>query len=102
MKMVRSDLATSGVMFTLDPDSGHRGVVHVSSSYGLGELVVQGSVSPDHFTVWKEGLRNGYSAISHRHLGAKDIHMVYASQGGTSAERHRHVERPPPAVVPHP
>jgi len=45
MKMVRSDLATSGVMFTLDPDSGHRGVIHVSSSYGLGELVVQGSVS---------------------------------------------------------
>lgn len=86
MKMVRSDLATSGVMFTLDPDSGHRGVVHVSSSYGLGELVVQGSVSPDHFTVWKEGLRNGYSAIVHRHLGAKDIHMVYASQGGTSTE----------------
>ena len=86
MKMVRSDLAASGVMFTLDPDSGHRGVVHVSSSYGLGELVVQGSVSPDHFTVWKEGLRSGYSAIVHRHLGAKDVHMVYASQGGTSTE----------------
>lgn len=86
MKMVRSDLATSGVMFTLDPDSGHRGVIHISSSYGLGELVVQGSVSPDHFTVWKEGLKSGYSAIVHRHLGAKDIHMVYASQGGTSTE----------------
>ena len=86
MKMVRSDLATSGVMFTLDPDSGHRGVIHISSSYGLGELVVQGSVSPDHFTVWKEGLERGYSAIVHRHLGAKDIHMVYASQGGTSTE----------------
>lgn len=86
MKMVRSDLATSGVMFTLDPDSGHRGVIHISSSYGLGELVVQGSVSPDHFTVWKEGLNRGYSAIVHRHLGAKDIHMVYASQGGTSTD----------------
>ncbi|MEM6671946.1 MAG: phosphoenolpyruvate synthase [Planctomycetota bacterium] len=86
MKMVRSDLATSGVMFTLDPDSGHRGVIHISSSYGLGELVVQGSVSPDHFTVWKEGLRRGYSAIVHRHLGAKDVAMVYASQGGTSTE----------------
>ncbi|MEC7232733.1 MAG: PEP/pyruvate-binding domain-containing protein, partial [Planctomycetota bacterium] len=86
MKMVRSDLAASGVMFTLDPDSGHRGVIHISSSYGLGELVVQGSVSPDHFTVWKEGLRSGYSAIVHRHLGAKDVHMVYASQGGTSTE----------------
>ncbi|MEO1699278.1 MAG: phosphoenolpyruvate synthase [Planctomycetota bacterium] len=86
MKMVRSDLATSGVMFTLDPDSGHRGVIHISSSYGLGELVVQGSVSPDHFTVWKEGLHRGFSAIVHRHLGAKDVHMVYASQGGTSTE----------------
>ncbi|MFT5733912.1 MAG: pyruvate,water dikinase [Planctomycetota bacterium] len=86
MKMVRSDLATSGVMFTLDPDSGHRGVIHISSSYGLGELVVQGSVSPDHFTVWKEGLRSGYAAIVHRHLGAKDLQMVYAAQGATSTE----------------
>jgi pyruvate, water dikinase len=86
MKMVRSDLATSGVMFTLDPDSGHRGVIHISSSYGLGELVVQGSVSPDHFTVWKEGLRTGHQAIVHRHLGAKDIAMVYGGQGGTDTE----------------
>ena len=86
MKMVRSDLATSGVMFTLDPDSGHRGVVHISSSYGLGELVVQGSVSPDQFTIWKEGLERGYSAIVHRHLGAKDQAMVYSTQGGTSTE----------------
>ncbi len=86
MKMVRSDLATSGVMFTLDPDSGHCGVIHISSSYGLGELVVQGSVSPDHFTVWKEGLRRGYSAIVGRHLGAKDIAMVYGGQGGTGTE----------------
>lgn len=86
MKMVRSDLATSGVMFTLDPDSGHRGVIHVSSSYGLGELVVQGSVSPDHFTIWKEGLRKGYSAIVGRHLGAKDVAMVYGGQGGMNTE----------------
>ncbi len=86
MKMVRSDLATSGVMFTLDPDSGHPGVIHVSSSYGLGELVVQGSVSPDQFTIWKEGLRRGYSAIVHRHLGAKDQAMVYSTQGGTRTE----------------
>ncbi|HRV80921.1 MAG TPA: PEP/pyruvate-binding domain-containing protein, partial [Planctomycetota bacterium] len=86
MKMVRSDLATSGVMFTLDPDSGHQGVVHISSSYGLGELVVQGSVSPDHFTVWKEGLRRGYQAIVHRHLGAKDVAMVYGGQGAALTE----------------
>jgi pyruvate, water dikinase len=81
MKMVRSDLATSGVMFTLDPDSGHPGVIHISSSYGLGELVVQGSVSPDHFTIWKEGLRRDYRSIVHRYLGAKDIQMVYGGQG---------------------
>jgi pyruvate,water dikinase len=87
MRMVRSDLATSGVMFTLDPDSGHRGVVHISSSYGLGELVVQGSVSPDHFTVWKDGLRRGHAAVVHRFLGAKDLQMVYGGlQGGTSTE----------------
>ena len=86
MKMVRSDLASSGVMFTLDPDSGHDGVVHISSAFGLGELVVQGSVSPDTFTVWKEGLRRGKSAIVHRHLGAKDVQMVYGGQGGTSTE----------------
>ena len=67
MKMVRSDLATSGVMFTLDPDSGHRGVIHISSSYGLGELVVQGSVSPDTFVVWKDGLRKGRASVVHRH-----------------------------------
>ena len=86
MKMVRSDLATSGVMFTIDPDSGHREIVHISSSYGLGELVVQGSVSPDHFLLWKDGLRQGKSAIVHRHLGAKDVAMVYGSQGGHSTE----------------
>jgi pyruvate,water dikinase len=86
MKMVRSDLATSGVMFTVDPDSGHRGVIHISSSYGLGELVVQGSVSPDTFVVWKEGLRRNKQSVVHRHLGAKDRKMVYSMQGGTTTE----------------
>jgi len=86
MKMVRSDLATSGVMFTLDPDSGNTNVVHVSSSYGLGEAVVQGAVSPDTFLVWKEGLRRGSAALVHRHLGAKDRKMIYSTQGGTSTE----------------
>ena len=82
MKMVRSDLACSGVMFTLDPDSGHDGVIHISSSYGLGELLVQGSISPDTFLVWKEGLLNGHSAIVHRHLGNKEEQMVYAERSG--------------------
>ena len=86
MKMVRSDLASSGVIFTLDPDSGHRGVIHLSSAYGLGELVVQGSVSPDSFTIWKEGLRRGHASIIHETLGAKDRKMIYTMQGGTSTE----------------
>jgi len=86
MKMVRSDIATSGVMFTLDPDSGNRNVIHVSSSYGLGELVVQGSVSPDTFLLWKEGLRKGRRALVHRWLGAKDRKLVYSIQGGTATE----------------
>ncbi|MHC4472177.1 MAG: phosphoenolpyruvate synthase, partial [Planctomycetota bacterium] len=86
MKMVRSDIATSGIMFTLDPDSGNPNVIHVSSSYGLGEMVVQGSVSPDTFLVWKDGLRRGRSALVHRRLGAKDRKLVYSMQGGTTTE----------------
>ncbi len=86
MKMVRSDIATSGVMFTLDPDSGNPNVVHVTSSYGLGELVVQGTVSPDTVVLWKEGIRRGLSSVVHRQLGAKDKQLVYSSQGGTTTE----------------
>ncbi|HZD03481.1 MAG TPA: PEP/pyruvate-binding domain-containing protein, partial [Longimicrobiales bacterium] len=87
MKMVRSDIATSGVMFTLDPDSGNRNVIHVSSSYGLGELVVQGSVSPDTFLIWKEGVRRGRrGSLVHRRLGAKDRKLIYSMQGGTATE----------------
>lgn len=86
MKMVRSDIATSGVMFSIDPDSGNPNVVYVSSAYGLGELVVQGSVSPDAFLVWKEGLARDKAAIVHRVLGAKDRKMVYSIQGGTATE----------------
>lgn len=86
MKMVRSDIATSGVMFTMDPDSGNPNVVHVSSSYGLGEMVVQGSVSPDTFLLWKEGVRKGRPAVVHRRLGAKDRKLVYSMQGGTATE----------------
>jgi len=86
MKMVRADLATSGVLFTLDPDSGNRNVVVITSSYGLGEMVVQGNVSPDTFVVWKEGLRRGSRALVHRRMGAKDIKLIYTSQGGTATE----------------
>lgn len=86
MKMVRSDIATSGVLFTLDPDSGNRNVIHITSAYGLGELVVQGGVSPDTYVVWKEGVRRGRPAVVHEQLGAKDVKMVYSSQGGFSTD----------------
>ena len=86
MKMVRSDLSCSGVMFTLDPDSGHDGVIHISSAYGLGELLVQGTVSPDSFLVWKAGLMKKKHAIVHRHMGQKEHRMVYASSGRSDTE----------------
>ncbi|MEE2812757.1 MAG: PEP/pyruvate-binding domain-containing protein [Candidatus Thermoplasmatota archaeon] len=86
MKMVRSDLACSGVMFTLDPDSGHDGVIHISSAFGLGELLVQGTVSPDNFLVWKEGLLKQKAAIVHRHMGQKEHRMVYAASGRSDTD----------------
>jgi pyruvate,water dikinase len=83
--MVRSDLGASGVMFTLDTDSGFRDVVFITASYGLGETVVQGSVNPDEFYVYKNSLRAGKYPILRRNLGGKAIKMVYAPAG--SAER---------------
>jgi pyruvate, water dikinase len=75
--MVRSDLGASGVMFTLDTDSGFRDVVFITSSYGLGETVVQGAVNPDEFYVYKRALRSGHAPILRRTLGAKAIKMIY-------------------------
>ncbi len=75
--MVRSDIGTSGVMFTLDTDSGFRGVVFITASYGLGEMVVQGAVNPDEFYVSKRALREGHYPILRRTLGTKAIQMVY-------------------------
>ena len=80
-QMVRSDLGASGVMFTLDTDSGFRDVVLITSSYGLGETVVQGAVNPDEFCVYKPSLRAGRPAILRRTLGAKALKMVYAKRG---------------------
>jgi pyruvate,water dikinase len=79
--MVRSDLGVSGVMFTLDTESGFRDVVFVTSSYGLGETVVQGAVNPDEFYVYKPALRAGRKSILRRNLGTKAIKMVYAPEG---------------------
>jgi len=76
--MVRSDLGASGVMFTLDTDSGFRDVVFITASYGLGETVVQGAVNPDEFYVYKPALRDGHQPILRRTLGAKAIKMIYA------------------------
>jgi pyruvate, water dikinase len=77
-RMVRSDLGESGVMFTLDTESGFRDVVFITSSYGLGELVVQGAVNPDEFYVSKVGLKAGRPAILRRTLGTKHFRMTYA------------------------
>ena len=90
--MVRSDLGASGVMFTLDTDSGFRDVVFITSAYGLGETVVQGAVNPDEFYVYKPTLRAGRHAIVRRNLGAKAIKMIYAEPG--SAQKVRTVEVP--------
>ena len=79
-KMVRSDLATSGVMFTIDTESGFKDVVFITSSYGLGETVVQGAVNPDEFYVHKPMLSAGKNAIVRRSLGSKLIQMKFASE----------------------
>jgi pyruvate, water dikinase len=76
--MVRSDVGASGVMFTLDTDSGFRDVVFITSSYGLGETVVQGAVNPDEFYLYKPAVRAGRPAVLRRNLGAKAIKMIYA------------------------
>ena len=76
-QMIRSDLAVSGVMFTMDTESGFDQVILINSSYGLGEMVVQGAVNPDEFYVHKPSLRKGHSAVVRRNLGAKAIKMIY-------------------------
>jgi pyruvate,water dikinase len=80
--MVRSDIGSSGVLFTLDTESGFRNVVFVTGSYGLGEMVVQGAVNPDEFYVYKPTLKAGKPAILRRQLGAKQQRMVYSSKAG--------------------
>ena len=84
-KMVRSDIGASGVMFTLDTESGFRDVVMVTSAYGLGENVVQGAVNPDEFLVFKPTLATGHRPIIRRHLGEKAIKMIYTRDPVTAA-----------------
>ncbi len=78
-RMVRSDLGAAGVMFTIDTESGFSDVVFITSSYGLGETVVQGAVNPDEFYVHKPILRAGKKAVIRRNLGSKLLQMVFAS-----------------------
>ncbi len=76
-KMVRSDIGASGVMFTMDTESGFRDAVFITASYGLGEMVVQGAVNPDEFYVYKPALQAGKQAVLRRNLGGKAVRMVY-------------------------
>ncbi len=78
-RMVRSDLGAAGVMFTIDTESGFQDVVFITSSYGLGETVVQGAVNPDEFYVHKPALKNGKQAVIRRNLGSKLIKMEFAT-----------------------
>jgi pyruvate, water dikinase len=80
-RMVRSDLGASGVMFTMDTESGFREAVFITASYGLGEAVVQGAVNPDEFYVYKPALRASRPAILRRGLGEKARKMVYTGEG---------------------
>jgi pyruvate,water dikinase len=83
-KMVRSDKACSGVMFTIDTETGFRNALIINGSWGLGELVVQGDVIPDEFKVFKPTLKEGYNAIIGRELGTKELTMIYGQKGNAT------------------
>ena len=85
-QMVRSDCGSSGVMFTMDTESGHEGVVLITSAYGLGELVVQGAVVPDEFYVYKKALAEGRPAVIQRRMGSKHREMVLTGPGVTEQD----------------
>jgi pyruvate,water dikinase len=78
-KMVRSDLGSSGVVFTLDPESGFRDVIYITGGWGLGENIVQGAIGPDEFLVFKPTLQKGFDAIIKKKLGTKEKTMVYGN-----------------------
>jgi pyruvate,water dikinase len=93
MKMVRADLAASGVIFTLDTESGFRDVVFLTGSWGLGENIVQGKVDPDEFYVHKPTFREGFRAVLSRALGGKQLRLVYGRAHGTRNLPTRKAER---------
>ena len=86
MPMVRSDKGSSGVLFTLDPESGFRDVTVINGSWGLGEFVVKGTITPDEWTVFKPSLEKGFFPIIGRRLGTKQSRLVYKEGHGTQAE----------------
>ncbi len=85
-KMVRSDKACSGVMFTMDTESGFPHVIYITGSYGLGENIVQGVINPDEFYVFKPCLQKNYKPIIQKILGSKEIKMIYAVEGESSTK----------------
>jgi len=85
-KMVRSDLASSGVMFSIDTESGFKDAIYITGAYGLGENVVQGAVNPDQFYVFKPTLKTGFKPILEKKVGAKQKRMVYADKGVVNKE----------------
>ncbi len=85
-KMVRSDLASSGVMFTIDTESGFSNAAYITGAYGLGENVVQGTVNPDQFYVFKPTLKDGFKPILEKKLGSKDKRLVYSEKGTVQKE----------------
>ncbi|WP_294821608.1 phosphoenolpyruvate synthase [uncultured Flavobacterium sp.] len=80
-KMVRSDLGTSGVAFSIDTESGFKDAVVINASYGLGEMIVQGAVSPDEYIVFKPLLKEGYNSVIEKKMGNKDVMMIYGEGG---------------------
>jgi pyruvate, water dikinase len=90
-KMVRSDKASSGVMFSIDTESGFKDVVFITSSYGLGENVVQGAVNPDEFYVFQPTLKKGFKPIISKKIGGKAIKMVYAEDGSKTPTKNINV-----------
>jgi pyruvate,water dikinase len=91
-KMVRSDLACAGVMFSIDTDSGFRDVVYITAAYGLGENVVQGVVDPDQFYVFKPTLKKGFRPIVEKKLGPKHKRLVYMRHGSGAEQKKVKVE----------
>jgi len=86
-KMVRSDLASSGVMFSIDTETGFKDVVLINASYGLGENIVQGAVNPDEFYVFKPTLKKGYKPIISKTIGTKKIKMIYSGEGSKATTK---------------